>query len=125
VSRKGLLGPPLEWRRMNLPIAPPPEAVKQPTLPKLRDVMGPGLITGASDDDPSGIATYSQAGVQFAYSMGWTLLSTYPLMCAIQLMACSHELACAARGSLRSVQKLSLSAICRIAVDRDSALSPA
>jgi hypothetical protein len=42
-----------------------------------------------------------------------------------QLMACSHELACAARGSLRSVQKLSLSAICRIAVDRDSALSPA
>ena len=33
---------------------------------------GPGLITGASDDDPSGIATYSQAGVQFAYSMGWT-----------------------------------------------------
>jgi Mn2+/Fe2+ NRAMP family transporter len=68
---------------------------------------------------------YSQAGVQFAYSMGWTLLFAYPLMCAIQLMACSHELACAARGSLRSVQKLSLSAICRIAVDRDSALSPA
>ena len=47
--------------------------------------MGPGLITGASDDDPSGIATYSQAGVQFGYSMGWTLLFTYPLMCAIQL----------------------------------------
>jgi len=86
---------------------------------------GPGLITGASDDDPSGIATYSQAGAQFAYSMGWTLLFTYPLMCAIQLMVCSHELACETRGSLHSVQKLSLSAICRIAVDRDSALSPA
>ena len=108
---------------MNLPIAPPPEAVKQPTLPKLPDVMGPGLITGASGRRC--IATYSQAGVQFAYSMGWTLLFTYPLMCAIQLMAYSHELGCEARGSLRSVQKLSLSAICRIAVDRDSALSPA
>ena len=53
---------------------------------KLRDVLGPGLITGASDDDPSGIATYSQAGAQFGYSMGWTLLFTYPLMCAIQLI---------------------------------------
>ena len=49
--------------------------------------MGPGLITGASDDDPSGIATYSQAGAQFGYSMGWTLLFTYPLMCAIQLIS--------------------------------------
>lgn len=46
--------------------------------------LGPGLITGASDDDPSGIATYSQAGAQFGYSMGWTLLFTYPLMAAIQ-----------------------------------------
>jgi len=46
--------------------------------------MGPGLITGASDDDPSGIATYSQAGAQFGYDLGWTLLLTYPLMCAIQ-----------------------------------------
>ena len=60
---------------------------KQPTRPKLRDVMGPGLITGASDDDPSGIATYSQAGAQFGYSLGWTLLLTYPLMCAIQLIS--------------------------------------
>ena len=49
--------------------------------------MGPGLITGASDDDPNGIATYSQAGAQFAYSLGGTLLFTYPLMCAIQLIS--------------------------------------
>src|SRR5450755_1074044 len=62
----------------------PGPGVKQPERPKLRDVMGPGLITGASDDDPSGIATYSQAGAQFGYAMGWTLLLTYPLMCAIQ-----------------------------------------
>ncbi|MFZ0205983.1 MAG: divalent metal cation transporter, partial [Roseiarcus sp.] len=72
---------------MNLPIALPSEAVEQPTWPKLRDVMGPGLITGASDHDPSGIATYSQAGAQFTYSLGWTLLFTYPLMCAIQLIS--------------------------------------
>ena len=73
---------------MNSPIVPPPtEAIKQPEWPKLRDIMGPGLITGASDDDPSGIATYSQAGAQYAYSMGWTLLLTYPLMVAIQLIS--------------------------------------
>jgi|SRR5271166_811957 len=55
-------------------------------MANLRDVLGPGLITGASDDDPSGIATYSQAGAQFGYSLGWTLLFTYPLMCSIQLI---------------------------------------
>jgi NRAMP (natural resistance-associated macrophage protein)-like metal ion transporter len=65
----------------------PSDEVKQPERPKLRDVLGPGLITGASDDDPSGIATYSQAGAQFGYSLGWTLLFTYPLMCAIQLIS--------------------------------------
>lgn len=58
--------------------------VKQPERPKLREIIGPGLITGASDDDPSGIATYSQAGAQFGVNMGWTLLLTFPLMCAIQ-----------------------------------------
>ena len=58
--------------------------IKQPTRPRLLDVMGPGLITGASDDDPSGIATYSQAGAAYGYAIGWTLLFTYPLMCAIQ-----------------------------------------
>src|SRR5450631_1733634 len=46
--------------------------------------FGPGFITGASDDDPSGIATYSQVGAQFGYSMLWTMLFTYPLMAAIQ-----------------------------------------
>jgi len=46
--------------------------------------LGPGLITGASDDDPSGIATYSQAGAQFGYRMLWTMLFVYPLMAGIQ-----------------------------------------
>ena len=47
--------------------------------------LGPGLITGAADDDPSGIATYTQAGAQLGYGVGWTLLLTYPLMMGIQL----------------------------------------
>jgi len=46
--------------------------------------LGPGLITGASDDDPSGIATYSQAGAQFGYGLLWTALFSFPLMVAIQ-----------------------------------------
>ena len=68
-------------------IRPSSDQIKQPDRPKLADIMGPGLITGASDDDPSGIATYSQAGAQFGYSLGWTLLLTYPLMCAIQMIS--------------------------------------
>ncbi|MES2149515.1 MAG: divalent metal cation transporter [Pseudomonadota bacterium] len=49
--------------------------------------LGPGLITGAADDDPSGIATYSQAGAQFGLNMLWTILLTYPLMVAIQVVS--------------------------------------
>lgn len=48
------------------------------------NILGPGLVTGASDDDPSGIATYSQAGAQFGYATLWTSLITFPLMAAIQ-----------------------------------------
>src|SRR5665648_583686 len=59
----------------------PPTAGSQSRL--LR-VLGPGLITGASDDDPSGIATYSQAGTQLGYAITWTMLFSYPLMVAIQ-----------------------------------------
>ncbi|MHB8382004.1 MAG: NRAMP family divalent metal transporter [Candidatus Binataceae bacterium] len=46
--------------------------------------LGPGLVTGAADDDPSGIATYSQVGAQFGFTMLWTLVFSYPLMAAIQ-----------------------------------------
>ena len=46
--------------------------------------LGPGLITGALDDDPSGIGSYSQAGAQLGFGAGWTMLLTYPLMVAIQ-----------------------------------------
>ena len=46
--------------------------------------LGPGLVTGASDDDPSGIATYSQAGAAYGLSTLWTAILTFPLMAAIQ-----------------------------------------
>jgi NRAMP (natural resistance-associated macrophage protein)-like metal ion transporter len=49
--------------------------------------IGPGLITGAADDDPSGIATYSQAGAQFGFNMLWTMIFTYPLMVGIQMVS--------------------------------------
>ena len=59
----------------------------RPRRPRLRGwlaILGPGLITGASDDDPSGIATYSQVGAQFGYAMCWVMLATWPLMAVIQ-----------------------------------------
>ena len=89
---------------MNVPVAPTREAIGQPQWPSWRDVMGPGLITGASDDDPSGIATYSQAGAQFGYNMGWTLLLTYPLMCAIQLI-CAEMGRVTGRGLAGNIRK--------------------
>ena len=49
--------------------------------------LGPGLITGAADDDPSGIATYSQAGAQFGFALTWTMLLTLPFMAAIQIIS--------------------------------------
>src|ERR1043166_7370255 len=49
----------------------------------LRD-LGPGLITGAADDDPSGIVTYSQAGAAFGYTLGWSVILTLPFMVAVQ-----------------------------------------
>src|SRR5690348_16115591 len=64
-----------------------PSPVVGPSKPRLFRVLGPGLITGASDDDPSGIATYSQAGAQFGYALGWTMLVTYPLMTAVQMVS--------------------------------------
>src|SRR5258708_3789635 len=50
------------------------------------DSLGPGLIAGAADDDPSGIATYSVAGAQLGTSLLWTALLTWPLMAAVQMM---------------------------------------
>ena len=54
--------------------------------------LGPGLVTGAADDDPSGMATYSQVGAQFGYGLTWVMLFSYPLMAVIQ--AISAEIGC-------------------------------
>ena len=59
---------------------------KQSKIKQFLKLLGPGLITGASDDDPSGIATYSQSGAKFGLATLWTTLITFPLMAAIQEM---------------------------------------
>ena len=61
--------------RLVLPHVPPPTLLRR---------LGPGLITGAADDDPSGIATYSQVGAQFGYGLAWTMLFSLPFMIIIQ-----------------------------------------
>ena len=68
--------------------APPSNPASEPLEPDnfLRR-LGPGLITGAADDDPSGIATYSQIGAQFGFGMAWTMLFSYPFMAVIQEIA--------------------------------------
>jgi len=63
-----------------------------PIAPMLKTVdflrsLGPGLVTGAADDDPSGIATYSQVGAQFGYALAWTMLFSFPLMAVIQAVS--------------------------------------
>ncbi|HEY3777808.1 MAG TPA: divalent metal cation transporter [Rhizomicrobium sp.] len=64
-----------------------PAKPQRPAILRFFAVLGPGLVTGAADDDPSGIATYSQVGAQFGYQMGWSVLFSYPLMAAIQEIA--------------------------------------
>src|SRR5471030_3223573 len=69
------------------PSGPPDVAAPPPAKVSWLAKLGPGLITGAADDDPSGIATYSQAGAQFGFGMLWTVLLTYPLMVGIQVIS--------------------------------------
>ena len=64
--------------------APAPAPTIAPPRRGLLRTLGPGLVTGAADDDPSGIGTYSQVGAQFGYSLGWTMLFSYPLMAVTQ-----------------------------------------
>jgi len=61
--------------------------VEERDVPRVYERLGPGLITGAADDDPSGIATYSQAGAQFGFGLVWTLFLTTPLMVGIQMLS--------------------------------------
>src|SRR5688572_14114979 len=59
---------------------------KRRRLPGVLRVLGPGLITGAADDDPSGVSTYTTAGASFGYGLLWTAPFSLPLMIAVQLM---------------------------------------
>ena len=65
----------------------PPDRPPPAGLSAALAVLGPGLITGAADDDPSGIGTHSQVGAQFGYGLSWTFVLTFPLMVAIQEVA--------------------------------------
>ena len=56
-------------------------------LARMRQFIGPGVVTGASDDDPSGIGTFSQAGAQFGTGMLWLPLFTFPLMACVQIIS--------------------------------------
>jgi len=66
---------------------PPQDVIHPGVARRVLGVLGPGIITGAADDDPSGIATYSQIGAQFGYGMAWTMTLAFPLMSAIQEIA--------------------------------------
>lgn len=76
----------------------------EPPPRRFLKTLGPGLITGASDDDPSGIATYSQAGAQFGYGMLWTMVIVYPLMAAIQEISAlvGRVTGCGIAGNMRA-----------------------
>ena len=74
-------------KRTSLPPDPESSAASNGTGSGVLTSLGPGLITGASDDDPSGIATYSQAGAQFGYGLCWVLLFSWPLMAAAQMVS--------------------------------------
>ena len=73
-------------------------------LPRIFRILGPGLITGAADDDPSGIATYSQTGAQFGYGQLWTALFLYPFMTAVQ-EACARIGAVTKKGIAQVVRE--------------------
>lgn len=70
----------------------------------VRSVLGPGLVTGAADDDPSGIGTYSQVGAQFGYQMAWTMPFAFPLLAAIQEI-CARVGAVTGRGIAQNLRR--------------------
>ena len=72
---------------MSPPPPHPPRAARRHRIPSFLRHVGPGGVTGAADDDPSGIATYTQAGAQFGTGVLWTVFLTVPFMIAIQLVS--------------------------------------
>ena len=79
-------------------------AATRPSRLHLLKALGPGLVTGAADDDPSGIATYSQVGAQFGYDLAWVMLFSYPLMAVTQ--AISARIGCVTgRGIAQNIRR--------------------
>jgi NRAMP (natural resistance-associated macrophage protein)-like metal ion transporter len=99
--------------------AAPPANRLEALLRRLREHplsrVGPGLITGVADDDPSGIATYSQAGAQFGLNMLWTMPIAFPLMAAIQLM-CARIGRVTGKGLAANIKDAFSPAVLRIVV---------
>ena len=85
---------------MSEPPPAPPPAPRRGWL----EALGPGLVTGAADDDPSGIGTYSQVGAQFGFAFGWVMLFSYPLLVAIQLI-CAEIGAVTGRGIAHNLRR--------------------
>lgn len=79
------------------------------------EVLGPGLVTGAADDDPSGVGTYSQVGAQFGYGMGWTLVFGFPLLAAIQAI-CARIGATTGKGIAQNLRRHYPPALLRVVV---------
>lgn len=77
----------------------------KPHRQHILNLLGPGLVTGAADDDPSGIATYSQAGAQFGYGLLWTVFLTTPFMIAIQLVS-AHIGRVTGKGIIANVREI-------------------
>ena len=77
---------------------------EEPAKREMLDVLGPGLVTGAADDDPSGIGTYSQVGAQFGYGMAWTMLFGFPLLASIQAI-CARIGATTGRGIAHNLRR--------------------
>jgi len=79
------------------------------------EVLGPGLVTGAADDDPSGVGTYSQVGAQFGYGLGWTLVFGFPLLASIQAV-CAQIGAVTGKGIAQNLRQHYPPALLRIVV---------
>ncbi len=94
---------PDEVLRVSKRVAAFPKESKRKGFSRFLRILGPGIVTGAADDDPSGIATYSQAGAQFGFNMPWTMLFTFPLMTAVQ-EACARVGAVTGKGLAASVR---------------------
>src|SRR5476649_2852298 len=87
-----------------MPLKNNTRSAKKKNIWKWFTVLGPGLITGAADDDPSGIATYSQTGAQFGYGQLWTALFMLPFMTAVQ-EACARIGAVTGKGIVSVVKE--------------------